>query len=140
MSGIRLYQLAADAVLVLHVAIVLFVLLGLVLVIVGNLCRWKWVNAIWFRLTHLATILVVVGESWLGITCPLTTLEMWLRQKAGVESYGGSFIEHWLHALLFWQAPSWVFTAAYSLFGLAVVLTWWLFPPQAGRKRGGATA
>ena len=52
--------------------------------------------------------------------CPLTTLEMWLRSQARGSTYAGNFIEHWLQALLFWQAPPWVFTAVYTLFGLAV--------------------
>jgi hypothetical protein len=123
------YQLLADAVLSVHVALVLFVIGGLVLVIAGNLRGWRWVNAIWFRLVHLATIAVVAAEAWLGFVCPLTTLEMWLRARADMSTYSGSFIEHWLQALLFWDAPPWVFVAAYSVFGLAVVVAWWHFPP-----------
>ena len=111
------YQGLADAVLSLHVAIVIFVIGGLVLVVAGNLLHWNWVNALWFRLLHLATIAIVVGESWLDITCPLTTLEMWLRERAGATTYEGSFIEHWLQNLLYYDAPPWVFIAAYSVFG-----------------------
>jgi polyferredoxin len=130
----HLYQLLADAVLVLHVGIVLFVVVGLLLVLLGNWRGWQWVNALWFRLLHVATIAVVAAQAWFGIVCPLTTLEMWLRKQAQQTTYSGSFIEHWLQALLFWQAPAWVFTAAYTLFGLAVLATWWRYPP----KRRGA--
>ncbi len=130
MADTRLYQLLADAVLVLHVSLVLFVVGGLVLVVLGNLRSWAWVNAWWFRLAHLATIGIVVAEAWWGIVCPLTTLEMWLREQAHDSRYSGSFIEHWLQALLFWQAPPWVFTAAYTLFGVAVAAAWWRFPPK----------
>jgi hypothetical protein len=129
------YQFLADAVLVLHVALVLFVVGGLVLIIVGNLAAWKWVNALWFRMAHLATIAVVVAEAWLGWVCPLTTLEMWLRAQANGATYSGSFIEHWLQAVLFWQAPPWVFATAYSLFALAVAAAWWYFPPRHGKPR-----
>jgi hypothetical protein len=73
----------------------------------------------------------VAGEAWLGVVCPLTTLEMWLRGRAHEATYDGSFVEHWLQALLFWQAPAWAFTAAHSLFGLAVLATWWLWPVAA---------
>ena len=76
------YQLLADLVLALHVAVVAFVVGGLVLVIVGNVARWRWVNALWFRLAHLGAIGVVVAQAWLGATCPLTRLEMWLRTQA----------------------------------------------------------
>jgi polyferredoxin len=130
------YQLLADAVLALHVAVVVFVVAGLVLVVAGNLCGWHWVNALWFRLAHLAAIAFVVAESWLGWTCPLTTLEMWLRAKAMAPTYSGSFIEHWLQRLLYYDAPSWVFTLGYSLFGLLVLATWWYFPPTPRKRHG----
>jgi hypothetical protein len=128
------FQLLADAVLALHVALVLFVAAGLVLVVGGNIRRWKWVNHLWFRLLHLAAIAVVVAEAWLDVVCPLTTLEMWLRAQAGAANYGGGFIEHWLGRLLYYDAPAWVFTSAYTLFGVAVMASWWWFPPA---RRGG---
>lgn len=124
------YQLLADAVLSLHFGIVVFVVGGLVLIVAGNLRGWRWVNAGWFRLAHLAAIAVVVAQAWLGITCPLTTLEMWLRAQAGAGTYGGSFIEHWVARLLYYEGPPWVFALAYSLFALAVLAVWWRFPPQ----------
>ncbi|RJF97999.1 DUF2784 domain-containing protein [Noviherbaspirillum saxi] len=134
------YQLLANVVLLLHVTIVLFVIGGLVLVVVGNLRSWPWVNSLWFRLAHLATIAIVAGEAWLGFLCPLTTLEMWLRAKAKTTTYAGGFIEYWLQTLLFWQAPPWAFTAAYTAFGLAVAAAWWYFPPRFGRHRSKADA
>lgn len=114
--------------LALHVATVAFVVGGLVLTIVGNLGGWRWVNARWFRLAHLAAIAVVVAQAWLGATCPLTSLEMWLRTQARAATYSGSFIQHWLQRLLYYDAPPWVFTLGYSLFGLLVAATWWWFP------------
>jgi polyferredoxin len=130
------FQLLADAVLALHVAVVVFVVAGLVLVVAGNLRGWHWVNALWFRLAHLAAIAFVVAESWLGWTCPLTTLEMWLRAKAAAPIYAGSFIEHWLQRLLYYDAPAWMFTVGYSLFGLLVLATWWYFPPTPRKRHG----
>lgn len=134
MNGSPTYQLLADMVLSLHLAIVSFVVGGLVLIIVGNLRTWTWVNAVWFRLAHLAAIAVVVAEAWLGVGCPLTSLEMWLRAKARATTYDGSFIEHWLQRVLYYEAPAWVFTLGYSLFGLVVVATWWYFPPRFNRR------
>ncbi len=133
MSDALPYQVLADAVLALHVAIVIFVVGGLVFIIVGNVRAWRWANALWFRLAHLVAIGVVVAESWFGVVCPLTALEMWLRARARATTYSGSFIEHWLGRMLYHEAPSWVFTTAYSLFGLVVAATWWCFPPRPSR-------
>ena len=128
-----MYQALANFVLLLHLAVVLFVIGGLVLVVAGNVAGWSWVNRVSFRLLHLGAIATVVAQSWFGLTCPLTTLESWLRFQAGAEVYQTSFIEHWLHQLLFYEAPSWVFTLAYSLFGLLVAASWWHFPPRFSR-------
>jgi polyferredoxin len=123
------YRALADAVLVLHVGVVIFVVGGLLLILLGNWRGWGWVNAWWFRLAHLAAIAVVAAEAWLGVVCPLTTLEMELRARAGGATYGGSFIGHWLQRFLYYDAPAWVFTLAYSLFAAAVAASWWWFPP-----------
>ena len=135
MSPSVFYRFLADIVLVAHFTIVLFVIGGLVLIVLGNWLRWSWVNGVWFRAAHLASIAIVVAESWFGITCPLTTLEVWLRGSAGSSSYRKGFIEHWVQRLLFFDAPSWVFVLAYSIFGLLVVVAWWLFPPRFSRVR-----
>jgi hypothetical protein len=129
-----LNQALANSVLVLHVGIVVFVVAGLVLVVVGNLRQWRWVNQLWFRLMHLAAIAIVVAESWFGVTCPLTTLEMSLRAKAHAATYSGSFVEHWLQRLLYYNAPPWAFSLGYSLFALLVIASWWYFPPASKRR------
>jgi hypothetical protein len=135
MDTARAYQVLADLVLTTHVAIVLFVVVGLVAIIVGNLLGWRWVNSIFFRVAHLGTITIVVAEAWLGIVCPLTTLEMWLRAQAGAGHYSGGFIEYWLQRLLYYDAPAWVFVTAYSAFGALVAATFWWFPPHGPRRK-----
>lgn len=128
------YQVLADLVLALHVAVVVFVVAGLVFIIVGNLRGWYGANAPWFRAAHLAAILIVAAESWFGAVCPLTTFEMWLRGRARATTYAGSFIEHWLQRILYYEAPPWVFVLGYSLFGLMVLAAWWYFPPRFSRR------
>jgi hypothetical protein len=124
------YQLLADAVLLLHFGVVVFVVGGLAAVVVGNLRASRWVNSLWFRLAHLAAIGVVVVQSLLGKLCPLTVLESWLRDRAGESAYTTSFIEYWVQRVLFYEAPSWVFTLCYTIFGLLVVAAWWRYPPR----------
>lgn len=125
-----MYQLLADVVLLAHLAVVVFVVGGLFAIILGNQYGWPWVNALPFRALHAAAIGIVVLQAWLGQDCPLTVLESWLRHDAGSPAYAGGFIEHWVHSVLFFEAPTWVFTLLYSVFGAIVAATWWYFPPR----------
>ena len=123
------YLLAADAVLLLHVLFVAFVVVGLLLIFAGRLLSWDWVRNWWFRAIHLGAIGIVVLQAWLGVICPLTRIEMYLRDKAGDTTYAGSFVSHWLEAILYYRAPAWVFAVAYTLFAVVVVMSWvWVRP------------
>ena len=128
-----LYLLAADAMLLLHVLFVVFVIAGLTLIFVGKTLEWSWVRNRGFRWAHLATVAVVVLQSWFGAICPLTTVEMALRSRAGDATYTGSFISHWLEIILYYQAPAWVFALCYTAFGVLVVASWfWVRPKRKG--------
>ncbi len=118
--------LLADLVLVVHFLFVLFVVAGLPLIWIGAAAGWRWVRQFGFRACHLAAILVVSIEALAGIWCPLTILEDALRGHAAERS----FIERWLHALIYYDLPPWMFIAAYLAFATAVMLTWWRIPPQ----------
>ena len=120
----------ADALLLLHAGVVLFVVGGQALVLAGGVMGWRWVRGLAFRAAHLAVLMLVVAQSWLGAWCPLTTWEMALRRAAGQATYGESFIAHWAGRALYFDAPSWVFTAVYTAFGALVLATWWWFPPR----------
>lgn len=124
------YLVLADAVLVLHFAIVLFVVLGLPVIIVGNRAGWVWANGYWWRLAHMLAIGVVALQAWLGQHCPLTILESWLRARAGQPAYSVSFVAHWVQQILFYEAPLWVFAIVYTVFALAVVWAWRRYPPH----------
>ena len=132
--------LAADALLYIHVLFVCFVVVGLLLILLGKPLRWSWVRNPWFRTAHLAAIAIVVAQAWLGIVCPLTTWEMYFRDRAGDAVYAGTFVSHWLEALLYYQAPAWVFTAAYTVFGLAVLVSWIWIRPRAFGTTGANSA
>lgn len=124
------YRLAADLVVTVHAAYVGFVVIGFLLILLGTVLKWTWIRNFWFRLVHLTMILAVVAEAWLGIVCPLTTWEKQLRELAGQTAYQGDFIANWMHDLIFFEAPPWVFTVIYTLFGLLVAATFWLAPPR----------
>ena len=134
MHGSVPYRVLADLVLLLHASFVVFVIAGLALVLLGGMRGWRWVKNPWFRLAHLLAIGVVVAQAWLGVLCPLTTLEMTLRTRGGEAVYPGSFIAHWLESLLYYRAPAWVFIVCYTVFGLLVVASWYAVRPRSFTK------
>ena len=121
---------AADFVLVAHAAFIAFVVGGQALILAGWLGGWHWPRHLPFRVLHLAAIATVVLESWCGITCPLTWLEFELRGGVGNPAAADGFIALWLHRLIFYDAPSWVFTLVYTLFGATVVAAFVFYPPR----------
>lgn len=126
MNGISIYSLLADATLVIHFAFVVFVVVGFLLILLGLSVGWSWVHNRQFRIAHLAAIGVVVLQAWFGQLCPLTVWENALRRRAGQSGYTETFIEHWLHKVLFYQAEPWVFTVIYTGFAVLVVIVWLL--------------
>jgi hypothetical protein len=122
--------LLADALLALHAGVVLFVVGLLPLVLIGGARGWRWVRRRGLRLTHLGLMLFIAAQAWLGQLCPLTAWEQALRQRAGQAAYQESFIEHWLSRLLYWEAPWWVFVAAYTAFAVLVAGAWWWVRPE----------
>lgn len=123
-------HIAADLILLLHAGVVAFVVLGQALILLGGALRWRWVRNRAFRLAHLATIALVVVQTWLGALCPLTILEQRYRTLAGAGVYSESFVEHWLGRAIFYDAPWWVFVVAYSAFGALVAASWWMVRPR----------
>jgi ABC-type proline/glycine betaine transport system permease subunit len=122
--------LLADALLVVHFLVVAFVVGALIAVWIGAPLGWRWIRNPWLRYAHLAAIAVVATEALLGIACPLTVWEDLLRGGARPES----FVARWVHAVLFYRAPEWVFTALYAAWTAATLLTLRLVPPR--RKAG----
>jgi hypothetical protein len=101
-------RLAADAVLVIHVAFIAFVLMGGVLV----LRRGIWAAF------HLPAVAWGAFAEMTGTICPLTPLENSLRRSAGGAGYDGSFIEHYLIPLIY---PAGLTPRVQVALGLAVL-------------------
>jgi len=123
-------SLLADLIVMIHFVYVIVVVCGLFIIILGGILRWRFVKNFWFRVIHLAMILLVVFEVVFGISCPLTDWEYKLRIAAGQHNASGeSFVARLIHLLIFYEFPQIVFTVAYCVFGIAVILSWWLVPP-----------
>jgi len=89
------YQLAADALLIIHGAFIVFVALGAVLL-------FRWPRLAWL---HLPAVVWGVLVELCGWICPLTPWESHLRARGGGTVITGSFIEHYLTPLIY---PSWL--------------------------------
>jgi len=86
-----LYRFLADAVVVIHLGFVLFVVVGGFLVL-------RWPRTAWVQLP--AAVWGVLVE-WSGWVCPLTPLENWLRAQGGAAGYAGGFVERYLLPALY---------------------------------------
>lgn len=123
------YPFAADTLLVVHFAFIIFVVGGQLCVIIGYFRKWHWVRNLAFRVCHLLAIGVVVAQAWLGRYCPLTIWESKLRQAADQSAYQGSFVQEWVGRLIYYDVPLWIFAVIYSLFGALVLASWiWVRP------------
>ncbi|MEZ4424166.1 MAG: DUF2784 domain-containing protein [Gemmatimonadota bacterium] len=120
-------RFAADALVVVHLAFVGFVLLGALLV--ARWPRWAWV--------HLPSAAWGVWIELSGGVCPLTPLENRLRRAAGGGGYEGGFVEHYLLPVLY---PSGLTPDVQTVLGLLVLLlnatlyAWVLWRHRASRS------
>ncbi len=86
-----MHLLFAELIVILHLLFIVFAMFGGLLVI-------KWPRLVWL---HIPIVGWGALTEFLGLICPLTPLEIWLRQQAGVDSYQGGFISHYLVPLIY---------------------------------------
>ncbi|MHB8707575.1 MAG: DUF2784 domain-containing protein [Desulfuromonadales bacterium] len=121
-------RLVADFIVIVHLAFIVFVILGGLLAL-----RWRPVV-----LLHLPAVLWGALIEFTGGICPLTPLEQRLRQAAGETGYGGGFVEHYVIPVIY---PHWLTRPtqlALGLFVIAVnlaVYSWLVWRWLHGRRR-----
>lgn len=93
---ILLYRIAADLLVLAHLAFIIFVVLG-------GLAAFKWP---WMALLHIPAATWGALIEYKGWTCPLTPWENNLRQLAGQQGYSEGFIEHYILPLVYPPALS----------------------------------
>ncbi len=118
------YRIVADAVVLLHFAFVLFVVLGGLLTLYR---RW-WA---WIHLPAAAWGALIEFGGWI---CPLTPLEKWLRMQGDGGAYEGGFIQHYIVPVLY---PAGLTREMQVGLGVAVVLinvaVYWRFFSRRGQ-------
>ena len=131
-----LWALAADLILILHVAVVVFIVGGLLLIWVGAWRGWRAVRNRCFRLWHVAAMAIVLVQAVVGVLCPLTVWEAELRERAGQPTYGdATFIQYWLQRLLYWEFPAAAFVVLYAATMIAIAASWWWVKPRPSNRR-----
>ena len=118
-------SLLADAVLLFHLAFVLFVMAGALLVL-----RWHWL--LWL---HVPAVLWGAYVEFSGRICPLTPLELSLRERAGEQGYEGGFIEHYVTGWIYPDGLTKEIQIALGLFVLILnMIAYWLIFRRARRR------
>jgi hypothetical protein len=87
--------IAADGVVVIHFAWILFLIGG---ALIGRRVR----RVMWLHLGALTYSVLLQSFNWI---CPLTYLELWLWNRTPSGSYSGSFIAHYLEKLIYMDIP-----------------------------------
>lgn len=124
-------RIAADAVMLTHLAFVLFVVFGALLVL----------RRLWVAVLHLPA---VAWGAWIEMTggvCPLTHIENHLRRQAGEAGPGSSFIEHYLYPVLYppglTRPVQWALAAVVIVGNLALYA--WILRRRLAKKNRGAS-
>ena len=85
------YLFLADLVVIVHLSFVAFV-------VVGGLLTLKWRK---FAYIHVPAVGWGALVEIMGWVCPLTPVEIWLRDRAGAKGYSTGFIEHYILPVLY---------------------------------------
>jgi hypothetical protein len=137
-----LASILADVVVFIHLCYMGYVVLGQLVIMIGWPLRWQWIRNPWFRLSHLAMILVVAGEAVVDYPCPLTTWEHELRVAAGQKSVGevqvegASFTGQLLRNIQFAGQLYWedYINTTFYIAAAVIVVTAILVPPRFCKK------
>jgi Protein of Unknown function (DUF2784) len=118
-------SIAADAIVLLHFAFILFVLLGAWCVL-----RWKWIA--WL---HVPVFVWGALVEFLGAECPLTPLEQRLRAMAGDDGYSGGFVEHYVMPVIYPAGLTPTIQLWLGLFVVALNVAIYAFVVARSRRR-----
>jgi hypothetical protein len=120
----------AGLVLLVHVAVILFNLFGLVAIPLGGWRGWGFVRVFWWRALHLGILALVALQAVLDRVCFLTTWESDLLRMAGRAASDAPLVARWVNRLIFWPLPVWVFAVIYVAICLYTLALWRLVPPR----------
>ena len=119
-------SLFSEIVLLFHFCIFLFMILSFFLIPLGYFQKWKWVKNKYYRLIHLILMGIIFIETILGLMCPLTILENFLRNNIEINNK----ITQIIHQIMYWDLPTYQFIILYLLSLLYLIFLWFFFKPD----------
>jgi hypothetical protein len=119
------YRTIADLVLLLHLAFLLYVVAGGLLVL-------RWPRSAWL---HLPAVVWGAWTEFAGIICPLTPLENHFRRLGGQAGYAGGFIEHYVTGTLYPQGLTRGMQLVLGLAAVAINVAVYWYVLRARRRR-----
>ena len=122
-------QIAATLILLVHLAVVAFNVVGLVAIPLGKWLGWGFVRDFWWRFAHVLSLAVVALQAVLGRACFLTIWESALRSSADA-AVPPPMIADWINSVLYWPLPLWMFAAGYVGVLLYALMLWRWVPPR----------
>ncbi len=123
-----IYRILADVVVVLHIAFVLFV-------VIGGFLVYRWPRVIY---AHIPVAIWGALIEFVGWVCPLTPLENHLRKLGGEAGYAGGFVEHYLLPILYPHALTRNVQIALGVFVVACNVLAYTLVVRRGKRRGTA--
>jgi hypothetical protein len=117
------YRIAADGVVVVHVAFIVFVA-------VGGVVAWRWPRLLWLHVCAVAWGVAIIA---VGFSCPLTPLERYLRRRGDEQGYEGGFVDRYIEDVIYPGEYTWLVR---TLIGAAVIVGWTGVTVRWARRRG----
>jgi hypothetical protein len=113
------WKQCANGVLSLHVLFTLFMLITPLIIYLGMLQSWEWINNASFRHLHIFLLTFVMLEVYFDYPCPLTVWENRYRKKAGMPVYCSGFFDFWVERLFGISLKKWMFNLVFG--GVAII-------------------
>src|SRR5438105_5502374 len=104
------FKLAANALALIHLAFILFVVLG-------GLLLLRWPKLMWIHIPAAVWGALIEFAGWY---CPLTSIENHLLRRAGEAGYSGGFVAHYVFRLIYPSGLTRGIEIAIGVFVLAV--------------------
>jgi hypothetical protein len=119
------YRALGDAVVVVHLAFIVFVA-------VGGLLTWRWRWLVWVHIPAVAWGAAIIA---IGFDCPLTPLEKRLRERGGEAAYEGGFVDRYVEGVVYPEA----YTAHLRVLAVVLIVAAYARPAVLNREAASST-